>query len=74
MDTSTTLDTHNDLRVLDKPTTADLLGISLAQLHNLTEAGAIGHVRIGLGTKRNHVGYLARHIDAFLASREVAPK
>lgn len=72
MDT-TTRDTLQDLRVITPEVTADVLGISLSQLARLTATGAIGCVRIGLGAKRNHIGYLRRHVDAFLASREQAP-
>lgn len=62
------------LQVLDKRAAAQILGISLIQLDKLTKAGALGHVNIGLGTKRAHVGYLRRHLDEFLRSREVAPR
>jgi hypothetical protein len=73
MDESASLDTLHDLRVLDRQSAADVLGISLTQLHYLTKSGQIGHVRIGLGEVRNHVGYLRRHIQTFLESREVTP-
>ena len=65
---------HENLRVIDAPAVADLLGVSRFQLGEMTRAGEIGHVRLGRGQKRAHVGYLRRHIEEFLAAREVAPK
>lgn len=71
---STPTGTVEDLRVLDLKTTADLLGVSTRHLRDLTAAGAIGHVDISMeGSRRPYLGYLRRHIDAFLASRESRP-
>ena len=68
------LDEDEDRRLLDPAAVADMLGMSRLHLGNLTRAGLIGHVRVGTGTRRVHVGYLRRHIDEFLADREVAPR
>lgn len=65
---------EGNLRVLDPDAAAEVLGISRAQLRLLTSDGTIGHVRIGRGTRRVHVGYLRRHLEEFLSAREVAAK
>lgn len=50
---------------------AGVLGISRASLRSLTRAGAIGHVRLGLGTQRHRVGYTPAQLESFIQSRSV---
>lgn len=64
-----------DLRVLDLKEAAGILGVSTRHLSDLTKAGAIGHVDIAMvGARRPYLGYLRRHLDTFLASREQVSK
>ncbi len=63
-----------DLEVLQATHVANMLGISRASLRALTRAGAIGHVRLRLGTKRQRVGYTPARVEEFILSRSTPPK
>lgn len=63
---------HVDKLVMGPAEVAEALGISRASLRALTRAGAIGHVRLGLGTQRPRVGYTPAQVDDFIQARSVA--
>jgi excisionase family DNA binding protein len=53
---------------------AQRLNISAALLRRLVETGAIGHVRLGMGTQRVRVAFTEEQLVAFLESRTVPPQ
>lgn len=67
----TNLDGANRVRL---PKEAALrLNVSLSMLRKLTLAGEIGHVRLGIGAKRQRFGYTDAQIESFISARSVPP-
>jgi hypothetical protein len=58
-------------QVFQPKETALRLNISPSMLRKLTLAGEIGHVRLGIGSKRQRFGYTESQIAEFIASRSV---
>jgi hypothetical protein len=60
-----------DRLILSPAEVAGMLGITRARLRALTRAGAIGHVRLGLGTQRQRVGYTPAQVEDFIQDRSM---